>query len=64
MKKEIIVRIVAGYGGGATCNVYIDDVQYKISIEKLEQYIKKEISECRYMVSDSPRLKYKRIELI
>ena len=63
MKKEIIVRVVGGYAGGATCNVYIDDVQYKISINKLEEYIKKQIDEGKYTVIDSPRLKYKRIEL-
>jgi len=61
--KEIIVRVVDGYGGGATCNVYIDDVQYKISINKLEEHIKKQISEGKCTILNSPRLKYKRIIL-
>lgn len=62
--QEVIVRVVGGYAGGATCNVYIDDVQYKISIDKLEQYIKKQIDEGKCTFKDSPRLKYKRIELL
>lgn len=61
--KEIIVRVVGGYAGGATCNVYIDNVQYKISIDKLEQHIKKQISEGKCTIINSPRLKYKRIIL-
>jgi len=61
--QEVIVRVVGGYAGGATCNVYIDDVQYKISIDKLEQHIKNQIDKGQCIINDSPRLKYKRIEL-